>query len=123
MNVLSLCHSSAPSPFGFTWSRTVTVARSWYFVVSGGTLRGPNRCANGEVLLVAERLVAEEEDEVVAERGAERRDRVVVERLAEVDARDLGADRGRERLTWIVVMAPTGRPRGGTEPEPIVSRP
>ena len=29
MNVLSLCHSSAPSPFGLTWSNTVTVGRSW----------------------------------------------------------------------------------------------
>ena len=46
MNVLSLCHSSAPSPFGLTWSKTVTVGRSWYFVASGGTLSGPNRSAN-----------------------------------------------------------------------------
>src|SRR5262245_39693163 len=46
MNVLSLCHSSAPSPFGLTWSSTVTLGRSWYFVASGGRLRGPNRSAN-----------------------------------------------------------------------------
>ena len=45
MNVLSLCHWSAPSPLGFTWSRTVTVGRSWYFVASGGTLSGPKRSA------------------------------------------------------------------------------
>ena len=28
-NVLSLCHSSAPSPFGFTWSSTTTLGVSW----------------------------------------------------------------------------------------------
>src|SRR5262249_58232561 len=43
MNVLSLCHSSAPSPFGLTWSSTVTVGRSWYLVASGGAPSGPQR--------------------------------------------------------------------------------
>ena len=46
MKVLSLCHSSAPSPLGDTWSSTVTDGLSWYLVASGDTLIGPKRRAN-----------------------------------------------------------------------------
>src|SRR5215468_5325813 len=46
MNVLSLCHSSAPSPFGDTWSSTTSSGSVPYFGANGGTLTGPIWRAN-----------------------------------------------------------------------------
>src|SRR6478609_4522601 len=45
-NVLSLCHSSAPSPTGWIWSSTTISGASWCTVCNGDTCIGPNRSAN-----------------------------------------------------------------------------
>src|SRR6185295_19060199 len=45
MYVLSTCQRSAPSPFGFTWSRTITSGTAVAVVRNAGTLTGPNRSA------------------------------------------------------------------------------
>ena len=46
MNVLSLCHSSAPSPFGETWSSTTSSGSLPYLGANGGMLTGPIWRAN-----------------------------------------------------------------------------
>ena len=97
MKVLSLCHSSAPSPFGLTWSSTVTVGRLLVRRDERRHVQRPEPQREREVLLVGQVLVAEEDDEVLEERRADRGDGGVVEGLAQVDAVDLGTDRRGER--------------------------
>ena len=56
----------------------------------------PEASPEGEVLLVVDGLVAEEDDPVLDEGAVDLLERLVVERLAQVDPGDLGPDRRGE---------------------------
>ena len=71
-NVLSLCHSSAPSPFGCTWSSTTISGVSWWTVCERRHVHRPEAQRERDLLVVGDVLVAEEEHEVVEQRLAQR---------------------------------------------------
>ena len=63
-----------------------------------GRLDRPELAGEGDVLVLGQRLLAKEEDQMLDQRLLDRRPRGVRERAREIDARDVGSDRRRGGL-------------------------
>ena len=76
----------------------------------------------GELLVGGERLIPEEEHQVVEQGLLERDDLLVRERPPQIDARDLGTDLGRERTDPQAHASPSGRGVESSQGVPKQSR-
>ena len=100
MNVLSLCHSSAPSPTGWTWSSTTILGGVLAHRLPAATrCRGPKRSANASCSAVVDVLVVERRSTRWSRSAPPQASRTSWSGEAglQVDAADLGPDRPGHR--------------------------